>query len=473
MEVLRDLYKFSTHRPTKGLKHKLLNLAIDDNLNRKEAIAHFEILGKKEQFNVIYKRLKDALLKGVSDNSFENLSDQTSKARFKIWKKHLQTKILFQLGGRESAVKLAIETIVLAEKQDQFEVIQSLCSILTNHFSIIQPNLQKFKKFQSKLDIASSILNDELRIKAAYHDLMLRYNKNKNIDHIPKVISELVPIAKNNNHPRFKYLYYSIISVYHQIINDQEKVISNNSTAYNFFSNQKKTLSYVYQYTFLSDLIPIYILQKKFKETASILEICISLPPFNSFNHHKILIYQAYFGFRSDTPQLVTQAYEIAHAVPTKFQSNVIEKRWHLIKGYLALYQKFGLVSFYKEFRLQKFLNVPENQGDNIQKANLIILELLHLLMTKNFPIFITKLDRVEPFITTRFKSHDFKRTRFFLRMLKAIVKGNYTKKLVLAHAESQTKKLTESNKEFNIDTIEREIVPYEILWNLIIQQLR
>ena len=143
MEVLRDLYKFSTHQPIKGLKQKLLSLAIDDNLNRKEAIAHFEMLGKKGQFNIIYKRLKDVLLKGVSDNSFENLSDQTSKARFKIWKKHLQTKILFQLRVRESAVKLAIETIVLAQKQDQFEVIQSLCSILTNHYSIIQPNLQQ------------------------------------------------------------------------------------------------------------------------------------------------------------------------------------------------------------------------------------------------------------------------------------------------------------------------------------------
>ena len=336
-----------------------------------------------------------------------------------------------------------------------------------------RPLTQQYRKFQSKLDIVTSILNDEIKIKGAYHDLMLRYNKNKNIDHIPKVISELVLIAKDNNQPRFRYLYYSIISVYHQIINDQEKVIKNNNIAYKFFSSQKKTLSYVYQYAFLSDLIPIYMLQKKFKETKSILETCISLPPFNSFNHHKILIYQAYFGFRSDTPQLVKQAYEIAHAFPTKFQSNLIEKRWHLIKGYLALYHKFGVLYFNKGFRLQKFLNVSEKQGDNIEKANLIILELLHLLVAKNFPKFITKLDRVEPFITARFKSHDFKRTRFFLRMLKAIIKGNYTKKLVIAHAESQIKKLAKSHKEINVDTIEREIVPYEILWNLIIQQLR
>ncbi len=221
------------------------------------------------------------------------------------------------------------------------------------------------------------------------------------------------------------------------------------------------------------DLVPIYLLKKKFADAETTLKNCLTLPPPNSFNHHKTLIYQALLGFYSNKPKIAQHAYKVAHTTPTKFESTVIDQRWHLIKGYLALYHKLGLIQFDQPFRLQSFLNIPEAQGNHNQKANLIILELLHLLTDKNYPKFFAKLERVEAFISKRFKAHEYKRTRYFLRMLKAVVKGNYHGKLVLAHAEKQSKLLAKSTENLNVDTIEREIVPYEILWDLVIKQLR
>jgi len=472
MEVLRDIAKLSNYRPSTGLKFELFNLIHEQKLQKIEAVEYFEKQGKKGQFHVVYKRLKDALLQGITDKSLKNLPAY-KQTRFRIWRKHLQTKILLHAGRRIAGIKLATETITLAEKHELNEVLQSLYKKLIHHYSIVQPNVQKFCKYQTKLNQVTTIINDEIKVKSAFFDLSLRYNKRKDISHLPQIINELAIIARRNTHPTFRYFYYATINVYNQIINEPKKVIDNNRAAYQFFAKQEKKLPYIYKFNFLSDLIPIYLIQKKYADAETTLNSCINLPPVNGFNHHKILIYQAYLGFRSNKPKITQHAYKLAHQAPTKFDSTVIDQRWHIIKGYLALYHKLGLIHFDQSFRLKSFLNVEENQGNHDQKANLIIIELLHLLVDKKYLIFLDKLDRIEPFIYTRFKAHNYKRTRYFLRMLKALVKGNYHHKLVVAHANKQHKKLVKTTEAFDANAIEREIVPYEILWNLILQQLR
>lgn len=472
MEVLRDIAKLSKYKPSTGLKLELFNLVQENKVHRIEAIEHFEKSGKKGQFYVIYKRLKDSLLKGITDNSFKNISP-SNQIRFKIWRKHLQAKILIQAGRRIAGIKLATETITLSEKHDQLEVIQSLCIRLIHHYSTIQPDLQKFHKYQTKLAQVTLIFNDAIKARSVFFDLTLCYYKKKNLQHIPKVIYELEKIALRNNHNGFRYYFYSTINLYYQLVNQQEKVIANNEVAYNFFTNQDKKLPYIYKFNFLSDLIPIYLIQQKFAKAETSIKNCLHLPPENSFNHHMILVYQAYLGFRSNKPKITQHAYKLAHETPTKFDSTIIDQRWHLIKGYLALYHKLGLLHFDKPFRLTSFLNFQEKQEDHDQKANLIIIELLHLLVDKKHPVFLAKLDRIEQFISTRFKAHNYKRTRYFLRMLKSVVKGNYHRKLAIAHAERQYKKLTKSAEEFDVNATEREIVPYEILWDLVLKQLR
>lgn len=86
---------------------------------------------------------------------------------------------------------------------------------------------------------------------------------------------------------------------------------------------------------------------------------------------------------------------------------------------------------------------------------------------------YLEKLDRVEGFIQSRFKAHQFKRTRYFLRLLKSVVKGNYRVSLVEAHGKRQLKNLAVTRKDLTIETIDLEIVPYELLWNIVIDRLK
>ena len=151
----------------------------------------------------------------------------------------------------------------------------------------------------------------------------------------------------------------------------------------------------------------------------------------------------------------------------------MINEKWHLVHGYLALYHKAERVHYDTKFKLGKFLNIEEKQRNDEQKANLLILELLHLLADGKRLLYFEKLERVEAYISSRFRAHIFKRTRYFLRLLKSIVKGNYHIPLINAHGEKQLKNLKDTKQDLTARSLDIEIVPYELLWELALGLLR
>jgi len=147
--------------------------------------------------------------------------------------------------------------------------------------------------------------------------------------------------------------------------------------------------------------------------------------------------------------------------------------KWHLIEGYLAFFGSISRIPPMDSFKLSKWLNITEHRNNTAQKANLIIVELLYYLATKQHPKYFYKTEQLEGYISTHFKAHSHKRTRYFLRMLKAVVKGNYRSSLVPIYAAKQLTKLKASQSDLSSEVIELEIIPYEMLWTEVLGLLR
>jgi len=126
-----------------------------------------------------------------------------------------------------------------------------------------------------------------------------------------------------------------------------------------------------------------------------------------------------------------------------------------------------------ESFKLSKWLNITEHRNNTAQKANLIIIELLYHLATKNHEKYFRKTELLESYITTHFKAHKYKRTRYFLRMLKAVVKGNYHHDIVPIYAAKQLTKLKAAQSELNSEVIELELIPYEMIWQEVLALLK
>ena len=487
MQVLKELSNISSYRPSKGLKNVLFKFVTKDGVTRKDAELHFEKINKEGQFYVIYNRLKYSLLNGVLSGK----SNLPKTNRVELFKRNLQIRFLFLTGNLKAGVDLAIQNIIVAEKNNELEVVASLSKELMRHYSINDPNLNKYDKYDGKFKNANRLLQEQHLVESTYQKLIL-YNKTKNpIAHLEKDISILDGYAINNDYFLFRYHLYKLKSLFYRTLGNENKFIKNNEQALNFFDSFDSELPYHTKYMFLCELIPYYTFKNQFDKASNTVSKCMPLPPVGSFNWHRVLIYQCYLGFYSNEPKIAYTALKTAHSVKVKFDSKPIFEKWHIIKGYTAFFAKIKRVyspdnpnhprnidnpeyttTNIDLFKLGRFLNVDEERDNHHQKANIIILELLHLLVDGKHSKYLEKLDRIEPYISTRFKAHEFKRTRYFLRMLKYVVKGNYHPSLTQAHAEKQVKLLAASRLTLDVNVFNIEYVPFEILWQEVINIL-
>lgn len=472
MQVLKEIIKRSNYKPTNGLKGKLYYLVTEKNYDEQKVKAYFRELGKIKQLHSVNRHLKEGLLESVLTTSLYTFS-KIVRNRIRLLKRQLQARILIYTGSKIAGTKLAIDTIVMAEKKQDFETIHALCRELVIEFSISQVDTQKYRKYRKKMEQAWQYLGEELIAEKTYRDILHCHNAKEPISIFPAHINQLDQIAINNKNHKFNYFRFSTKSFYYQLVKDKEQLIQNNRVAYQFFEQLDMDLHYITKFNFLSELIPYYIINRQFASADTTIQTCFQLPPSGSFNWHLILLYKTISGFYSNKPKISLNAYKMAQSIKKKFKNPVINEKWHLIHGYLVLYHKAERIHYDTTFKLGKFLNIEEKQRNDEQKANLIVLELLHLLADEKRLLFFKKLERVEGIISSRFRAHNFKRTRYFLRLLKSVVKGNCHVPLVSAHAKKQLKNLKDTKHDLDISSIDIEVVPYELLWELTLGFLR
>ena len=263
-------------------------------------------------------------------------------------------------------------------------------------------------------------------------------------------------------------------SFYFELTKNSDALLIHNKIAYTFFDTFGKELHYAVKLTFIAGSIPFYILKRQFASAEYSINLALSVVPNHSFNWQNILIYQSTLGFYSQKPKIALRAFTLSREVPQKKNtSEVLSDKWHLIEGYLAFFGEIGRIPPMESFRLSKWLNITEHRNKEAQKANLIIIELLYHLATKNYEKYFRKTEQIESYINTHFKAHTYKRTRYFLRMLKAVVKGNYHHDLVPIYAAKQLTKLRTAQSDLSSEVIELEIIPYEMLWEEVLLRLK
>ena len=212
MELLKRITQLSTYRPESGLKKELYQLVVEENYNRTQAKRHFENQQYKSNFRVVYKNLKDSLLDGVILTPLHKLPNLI-RNRLQVWKKQLQYRIFIQIGDKEAGIKLATETLNVAEQNEQFGVIHTICRDLLTYYSTSHPNTQKYQKYRKKYSKATKLMQEEARAEIVYRDLLHAHHTRQSINHFSLDIVELETIALKNDKYKFRYFFYSLKSL--------------------------------------------------------------------------------------------------------------------------------------------------------------------------------------------------------------------------------------------------------------------
>jgi len=465
LNTLKEISLFSAFRPDNGDLLRLFQLAIVKEVSRDEAATLFT---SKNHFNVIYKKLKDNLLDGLVLSSFKGLSKIQTK-HFKIRKRSVESIMLLYSEKKNTGAKLAEETLIAAMKYDLVDIVLSMSRELENHYAVVDSNNKKWKKFHIITTQYLNYFSHECSAQSLFSELAICIRSKKNPKYLLLRIEALEPLLLENYQFKFRLYYYSILNLYARYNNDQPTIIKTCQDAIAFFSKESSILTKTSQWNFKFQMIPIFLAQKKYAKAEILIRECIQYPKKGSYNWHLTLLYQTILGFYSNKPQIVVKTWKLATNTSKKFQSEVINNRWLIIRAYLCFYAKVNRINYIGSFRLYRFLNGI--QASTKGKINLYILELLHLLVDGKKIQFMKRVEYVETYI--RLNPQLTKRARYFLRMLRAVELGDYHIIRVTAHAKKNYQNLLKTEASLNANVLDAEPVKYEILWDLILDFLQ
>ncbi len=469
MKLLQEIIELSEYQPKEGNLLELYELA-KEGVTRE--LAEEKLKKKSSNFRNTYKVLKDRLLDGLLEHKSRHFS-YLQKAHFQLLDKYVKARILLALGKNRSGIIIAEEVVRQAEKLELFLMVFEISLMLENKFAI--SGHVKFNKYREKLDRVTFLLEAETKAKRIENRLNFCMTKSRPVDWVYEEIKTLDAIFPTNEQFNFRLQYYSIKNNICFIENNTDALEANCAEALAFFDAYPTPIPYVTKFIFLTKVIPAYVVNKEYERASANLEKCIALTQHvvGGWNWHIAQLYKATIAFYNNDPALALQVFLEVQSIRKRFDNSYIEARWKLIHAYLSLYEQIGKISGVPPFRLYRLLNEVSPLTGDKTKPNIFILELLHLLAQEKHRRYLDRTDGIEQYLSRNAKVKHHTRLRFFMRMLRSISLGAFHSVRVNAHAKKNKVKLLKTSYHTNMDMLDTEVVPYEILWELALALLK
>lgn len=166
---------------------------------------------------------------------------------------------------------------------------------------------------------------------------------------------------------------------------------------------------------------------------------------------------------------------EVNDGQALKRESVLLQNRWKLFEAYLHLCDKLRhKKKTDAKYKVYKYLNDTSvfTTDKKAMNVSLIICYYLHLLVDKKLDKLIDMEDSVQSYIGRHLVKNASFRNKCFLKLLMIIPKHNFHPEAIARHAEKWRKKLLEVPLKYDGTSNLIEIVPFEQLWDMIMQYL-
>ena len=463
MEELRELMSVSSVSEFKGDIKTLADL-VNQNFSREEAKRTFR---KTDQhFNVVYKSLKDRLMKGVLVNDFKDAS-KVRQRQFSIRRQYEESIFLIQSEHKIAGILSARACMHKAEKNGLFQIALDLSRELTRYYGTIVGHTKKYEYYAEKMEFYREELNNELQVERLYFELGFNLKKGKNINSLKVKIEELGQIDSKSY--RFNYMYFELLTLWHWAHRNDEAFLKTCEDALEHFSHYNFPLPYVTKWSWYFQQVPFYLAKRNYAKAEQCLARCLEGPEKGSINWYLSWQFRAIYGFHTDKPMMVVTALKKVNSLRKKFRNDRMEENWLVYRAYLELLVKLDRIEAIGYWKLSRFLNSVSQS--NLEKGgrnvSIIIIELMHYLVDKKYEKFSLQSNRLNDYIKSHLSDKKHIRAKLFLRMLQAVVRGGFVKCEVMLKGNKYSKALKNTGPMVSADVREVEIIPFEALWEM------
>jgi hypothetical protein len=451
--------------------------------------AAFVQYGKSKNTPAYRKFKKEFKKKLINHLFFLNLHGQKfsdrQKAYYSCFQDYASMKILLGQNGWNTAVDLCFKILKKARKYEFTDLAVETTRTLRLYYATREGNLKKYEKYNREYLYFRDVLRVEEMAEDLYTDLVVRYVKSKSKD------QEAQEKAKIYHKKLKKYLHqcssywcqlcgYLIELASYSLSIDYIEMNKVCDRAIAFFEAKKYQANVALQIFYYQKIV-IKTQQKDYSAGKITAERGLSLVGEGSSNW---FLYQEWYFLLS----MHTGNYEMAFKIFTtvvkhkryKFQPAQIKEYWNIHEAFLYFLYLIDKLkgatakATFEKFRYAKFLNntpifSSDKRGMNIP---ILIAQTIILIAREEFVTAMDKIASLQRY-TSRYLTHNVAfRSNCFIKMLVQIPIGSFHPVAVERKAKKYVDKLHSVPLELSEQAREVEVVPYEDLWQIIIELL-
>lgn len=459
MKELKEFAQISTWQPVGHDERRLYDMAIT-GISRQEAKAAFET--SESHFNVLYKKLKSEMARGVLDSELKGFS-KIQRQQFDVRRQYETAMVMLQTGHKVAGIPLARATMKKAEKLTMYQVAMDLCRELLAHYSMVEADEKRKNQYFNKLWSYWREVQNELHAESIFFNFVFSLKKDLLTVGIEDQLEELG--NTNSKSYRFHYMRLLAEAMLYQTSGRQDELINLCREAITFF-NDFEEVPYVVKFSFVYRLIPVHLSRCNYSEAESVIEESLDGPAYGRHNWQVIMLFQSLLGFHTGNNDLALESYQKATRVPKKYRTTALVTQWELIRAYLELFD----LETPGNWNLNKFKKVAEEiSGTYSESFSCVLVELMHHLKNGKYDEFEEKIKGFKKLIEN--SSND--RNLNFCRILESVIKAKYNAVETKELANEFLLELSNRNRNVSATIEESEVVPFERLWYLLLNWLK
>lgn len=442
------------------------------------ALQIYQSPASDKKYLMLKSRLKERLINTLFFLNHKKIQDSPyQKAVYQCNRNYFCAKILLTHGARTSAISMAKSTLAIALQFDLNEIILLCARMLRHHYAMI--GLKKdFQQYNILAANSLKLVRSETKAEQMYESLLSQVARSKAYS------TELAVTAKeyfNQSKELSRYqqsfhlhlLHYRIGLLYYQVIGNYRLTLNlcNRLQAFLGKHSRFKLASREGEIALLKMVCCLYL--HDYKNGRQNAEEALKF--YSQGSNNWFVVLQNYFllAMHAGKHKQAADLFDLATGHP-RFQYLSAEKseEWKIFEAYLNYVLPSKAKS--KEFKILKFINeVPIYSKDKggLYPA-ILIAQLLYLIDHGEEDRIERQIESLRIFSSRNLSGKKSVRTSLFIKMLRQLVNCNFKPEKVRVKAAIYLKKLHESKYSQQTENETMEIIPYEDIWNIMLNRM-
>lgn len=394
----------------------------------------------------------------------------------------LVVKILTGQNANTAAMNLASKLIKQTERFEFTLLTMDIAAYLRFQYGLREGNDKKYQESHSLFIFSKTVYEAESKAEEYYTRLMVRTisSRSANEDLVrmaDELYGEIAPLLEHYTSFRLHMYGHLIGLMRYTTVNDYAAALPYCGDVIRFFREKPYEARVPLQIFNYQKLI-CHIQLRQFEEGDEVARYCLGIMYEGTFNWFKYLELYLQLSFHTEQFEKGAEILYLALDHPRfEFLPEHAKETWRIYEAFAHFLASAGKITCMgkRRFRLTKFVNETPIFSKDKSGMNIAILAIrfLHLLLEKKLTKLLDESEAVKQYCYRHLGGPNTVRSNQFFRMLMQIPLGRFDAEKISVKVQPYLKKLDENPLQVANQTHEIELIPYEILWKIAMEQLR